>query len=75
MQRGEKVKFSSLSVSLTPFLVEDGSKMEEPCKLQRRRQWEAGYTKDSNIDRMKNKGKGEKRGERKSSLPCLSVFC
>jgi hypothetical protein len=37
MQRGDKVKFSSLSVSLTPFLVEEENKMEEPCKLQRKR--------------------------------------
>lgn len=39
--------------------------MVEPCKLQRKRQWEAEYTKDSNIDRMKNKGTGERKERKK----------
>jgi hypothetical protein len=69
MQRGEKVKLSSLSVSLTPFLVEEENKKEDPCKLQRKRETEV-----RNVDRMKKMGKGERK-ERKKSLVFLVFPC
>jgi hypothetical protein len=45
--------------------VEEENKMEESCKLQRKRECEVGYTKVRNVDRMNKNGKRERKEKNK----------